>query len=280
MKIGAMAESLGKDRLEAMRIYGKMGVQGIQMYCGKEFINFSDEQIREITETAKQNGLEIVSICGDLGAHDFQIEAKCMDYAEFMCRVVDTALRLNCRIITTHIGVIPADKQDPVYPIMLKSVRYAAEYAAAKNCVFAIETGPEQPETLRSFIEDVNSKGLGVNLDPANLRMVSQADPVKAVEVLAKYIVHTHAKDGKVLKPGSAAAFYKVANPDGSMREFSEPAIDCLEVPLGEGQVPWTEYLAALKKIGYDGFLTIERECGEDPAGDIRHAVDFLKARI
>ena len=280
MKIGAIAESLNQPRLEAIRSYGKMGIQGVQMYCGKEFVKFSDAQINEILDTAKESGVVIVSVCGDIGGHDFQIEDRCMQHAEFMCSVVDTACRLHCRIITTHIGVVPSDKTDPVYPIMKKSIRYAAEYAASKGCIFAIETGPEQPETLRAFIEDVNSDGLGVNLDPANLRMVSQADPVHAVEVLGKYIVHTHAKDGKVLKPGSAAAFYGMVNPDGSNREFSEPAIECLEVPLGQGQVPWDEYISALKKIGYDGFLTIERECGDDPAGDIKLAYDFLKARI
>lgn len=280
MKIGAMAESLRKDRLEAIKQYGTMGIQGVQMYCGKEFVNYSDEQIQAIIDTAKAANVEIVSICGDIGTHDFQIEDKCMDHAKFMCSVVDTAVRLKCRIITTHIGVVPADKNDPVYPIMVKSIRYAAEYAASKNCVFAIETGPEQPETLLALIEDVNSKGLGVNLDPANLRMVSQVDPVHAVEVLGKYIVHTHAKDGKVLEPGSAAAFYGMVNPDGSKRVFTEAPIKCLEVPLGQGQVPWKEYIAALKKVGFDGFLTIERECGENPAGDIKLAYDFLKELI
>ena len=269
-----------ENRLEAIKQYGEMGIQGVQMYCGKEFVAFSDAQIQEIIDTAAAANVEIVSICGDLGGHDFQIEDKCMARAEFMCSVVDTAVRLKCRIITTHIGVVPSDKNDPVYPIMLKSIRYAAEYAASKGCVFAIETGPEQPETLLALIEDVASKGLGVNLDPANLRMVSQADPVHAVEVLGKYIVHTHAKDGKVLEPGSAAAFYGMVNPDGTPRVFEEPAIKCLEVPLGQGQVPWDGYLAALKKVGYDGFLTIERECGEDPAGDIMLAYNFLKARI
>jgi sugar phosphate isomerase/epimerase len=52
------------------------------------------------------------------------------------------------------------------------------------------------------------------------------------------------------------------------------------EVPLGQGSVLWDEYLRELDNIGYKGFLTIERECGEDPASDIRMAVDFLKRKI
>ena len=36
----------------------------------------------------------------------------------------------------------------------------------------------------------------------------------------------------------------------------------------------------ALEDIGYTGYLTIEREVGDDPARDIGLAVEFLKARI
>ena len=33
-------------------------------------------------------------------------------------------------------------------------------------------------------------------------------------------------------------------------------------------------YLAALRKAGYDGYLTIEREVGADPRKDIEQAVN------
>ena len=49
------------------------------------------------------------------------------------------------------------------------------------------------------------------------------------------------------------------------------------EVPLGEGSVDFPAYLKALEDIGYKGFLTIERECGPDPAADIKLAADFLR---
>ena len=52
------------------------------------------------------------------------------------------------------------------------------------------------------------------------------------------------------------------------------------EVPLGEGKVNFPKYIAALKDIGYNGFLTIEREVGADPAKDIGMAVNFLKGLI
>ncbi len=42
----------------------------------------------------------------------------------------------------------------------------------------------------------------------------------------------------------------------------------------------WDNYLKALSDIGYTGFLTIERETGDDVFGDIKMAVDFLNKKM
>ena len=52
------------------------------------------------------------------------------------------------------------------------------------------------------------------------------------------------------------------------------------EVPLGKGSVDFPAYLKALEEIGYRGFLTIEREAGNDPAKDIGDAAEFLRTVI
>ena len=108
---------------------------------------------------------------------------------------------------------------------------------------------------LREFLDSLGSTGVAVNYDPANLTMCVDDDAVKGVYELQKYIVHTHAKDG--------------------LRGTQPPY---KEVPLGQGDVDFGRYLAALEKVGYRGFLTIERECGADPAADIKLAADYLKS--
>ena len=115
---------------------------------------------------------------------------------------------------------------------------------------------------------------MAVNLDPANLVMVTGDDPVQAVHNLKDYIVHTHAKDGRKLYDLDPEIIYRVVEAD----PVTNPAF--IELPLGEGDVPFEPYLKALDEIGYRGFLTIEREVGDDPTRDILAAVDYLKARI
>lgn len=188
---------------------------------------------------------------------------------------MDLALELGSNIVTTHIGVILRDKSCVRYTIMQEACAELAEYARSAGGVFAIETGPEPAAVLLSFLQPLPQGGVGVNLDPANLVMVTDDDPVRAVHLLDQYIVHTHAKDGVRLRPSDPQAVYDF---------FAEGGIGDLrleeyfkETPLGEGSVDFNRYISALKEIGYQGFLTIEREVGENPIQDIFHARDFLK---
>ena len=92
------------------------------------------------------------------------------------------------------------------------------------------------------------------------------------------FIVHTHLKDGKMLKKSNPLEIYN---------HFAEGGIEALnvadyfiETPVGEGDVDFVAYVKALREIGYDGFLTIERETGADPSADIRKAAEYARANL
>ena len=44
--------------------------------------------------------------------------------------------------------------------------------------------------------------------------------------------------------------------------------------------LPLETLCGKMRDAGYDGYLTIEREVGEDPEADIRLAVDFLRKKL
>ena len=149
-----------------------------------------------------------------------------------------------------------------------------SRYADSIGSHFAIETGPEKSATLKNFLDALGSKGVAVNLDPANLVMVTGDDPVGAVYNLKDYIVHTHAKDGVKLGACDPEVVYAVTKlPEDIVESESDPY---REMPLGKGTVPYPAYLKALEDIGYRGFLTIEREVGADPSADIFTAKEYL----
>lgn len=283
MKIGVIIETFRQPLRAGIELAAKLGCEGIQLYgISPEFnlLTASKEEVAALRRHAEDHGLAISAVCGDLPGHGYSNPAEVPTRVDNVKRLIDRSLELDCRVITNHIGVVPADPAHPDYPVMVKSLGEVARHAAAAGTVIAIETGPEPAEVLKRFLADVGSPGLGINLDPANFVMVLKADPAEAVRTLAGHIVHTHAKDG---------IHYQACDPAEIYRSFAENGFDALlertgklfeEVPLGEGQVDWDAYLAALRETGYDGFLTIEREVGPDPAKDIALAVEFLKEHI
>ncbi len=273
--IGVMLDSFRKPLDEALDCAVKVGAQGLQMYAVRgEFTPeaLTPDKRRELLAKVQARGLRFSALCGDLG-HGFMDPAANPQLIERSKRILDLAKDLGTDVVTTHIGVVPADPAHPRYAVMQEACGELARYADSIGSHFAVETGPEPSAVLKAFLDSLGSRGVGVNLDPANLVMVVADDPVEAVHNLKDYIVHTHAKDGVMLFQDNPEYIY-AATP---RPEDIPYACAYKELPLGEGNVGFPTYLKALEDIGYKGYLTIEREAGEDPMKDIGAAVTFLK---
>lgn len=277
--IGVILESFKLSRSEAIKSAASLGAKGIQMYAtsGENAPeNLNKAERKALLDEVKSSGLVFSALCGDLGM-GFGHKEKNPELIEKSKRIVELAKDLETDIITTHIGVVPSDPNHDRYKIMQEACFELASFADSMNAHFAIETGPETAVVLKGFLDSLGSTGVAVNLDPANFKMVTGDDPVKAVHTLSKYIVHTHAKDGNKLNDGNPEFIYAAVHP---VPEHFNDIQYFEEVPLGTGSVDFPAYLKALEEIGYKGFLTIEREVGKDPAGDIKIAYDFLNKVI
>ena len=277
--IGVMLESFKTDRSTAIKKAAALGAKGIQMYAtsgenSPENLNAAARHA--LLDEVKSSGLVFSALCGDLG-RGFGNKELNPELIEKSKRIIDLAKDLETDVVTTHIGVVPGDKSHERYKIMQEACFELSRYADSIDAHFAIETGPETSETLKGFLDSLDSTGVAVNLDPANLVMVTGDDPVKAVHNLKKYIVHTHAKDGNKLADGNPEFIYGVVHP---VPEEFQGVQYFEEVPLGTGTVDFPAYLKALEEIGYKGFLTIEREVGENPEADIKTAADYLTGII
>jgi len=278
MKVGVMVESFRAGLDGGLQAATEVRADGVQIYATHgEMLpaNLDSRSRAALRRRIADMGLEIAALCGDFGGHGFQIADENPKRIDDSKRVMDLALDLGTEVITTHIGVVPADVSHPRYGVMARACEELGRYGESMRATFAIETGPEPAAVLRALLDDIGiPKGIGVNFDPANLVMVVNEDIPAAVDALGPYIVHTHAKDGVNLKPVDAEVLYgSFVHPV----EGYHSADYIREVPLGTGGVPFEAYLAALGKVGFDGYLTIEREVGADPRKDIEQAVKFLR---
>ena len=275
-KIGAMLESFKLPLPEALALMSDMKIGGTQMYATKGQYapeNMTHSARVELLNAVEGHGLSFSALCGDLGCGLGNAEMN-PALIEKSKRIMELALDLNTNIITTHIGVIPDNEDHDRYKIMQDACHELSNFAGSMGAYFAVETGPETAVILRRFLDGIGSRGIAVNLDPANLVMVTGDDPVQAVYTLKDYIVHTHAKDGRKLRESNPEVIYKIIEDViGGCKYFEE-------LPLGEGDVDFSAYLKALDDVGYKGFLTIEREVGENPSEDIKRAARFLREKI
>ena len=276
MKIGAIAESFNKPFKEAIESIAALKLDGVQMYADTKtvFADMTATQIKEVKKIIDGAGIAVSALCGDFGCDMYYTRDRAAIDKEK--RIMEIAKALGTDIVTTHIGVVPEDFDCKQYESMHKVCRELAEFADTMGGHFAVETGPERAELLKKFLDNLGSRGVSVNLDPANLVMCAGDDPVKAVYTLKDYIVHTHAKDGKQLKAVDTRTLYCPQYYNLEPGDWGS----IIEMPLGAGNVDWANYLKALEEIGYNGYLTIERECGENPAADIALAANFLREKL
>ncbi|MDD4547021.1 MAG: TIM barrel protein, partial [Oscillospiraceae bacterium] len=175
-KIGIISDWLNLPFKESMEKCADMGANGVQIYAVQGEMapeNLTTSQIAEKKGIIQGYGLEVSALCGDLGGHGFTIKKENEWKIEKSKRIVDLALEMGSNIITTHIGVIPEDKLSESYLVMQQACNELAEYAHSNGAFFAVETGPEPAERLKTFLDSLDTKGIAVNLDPANFVMVT-----------------------------------------------------------------------------------------------------------
>ncbi|MDQ6600495.1 sugar phosphate isomerase/epimerase [Bacillus salipaludis] len=285
-KIGVIVDSLRLPLREGLKAVKEMGADGVQIYAVNGEMapeNLSGQSRKELKSYLESLGLEISALCGDLGGHGFQDQQQNKQKVEKSKRILDLAVELGTNIVTTHIGIIPEEKDSPIFEAMQSACEELGVYAKRMNAYFAIETGPEHAVRLKDFLDSLSTNGVSVNFDPANMVMVTGDDPVEGVKLLKDYIVHTHVKDGIRLKPvdprdvygalgyGGGTDHEKIAQMVASGEYFRE-------LQLGKGAVDFPKYFAALQEIQYNGYLTIEREVQTNPTQDISEAIEFIKA--
>lgn len=229
---------------------------------------WTDENLEILKNLTEENGITVSAFwCGWEGPcvwnfYDGQItlglvppEYRTMRIKN-LCDGADFAHKLGVKNVVTHMGFIPENPNDPQFAPFCVAVRQVAEHLKKNNQNLLFETGQETPVTMLRCFEKVGMDNLGVNLDTANVILYGKANPVDALDVFGKYVMNIHAKDG--LYPTNG---HDLGN----------------EVRIGDGKVDFKALFKKLHELGYDSYVTIEREIeGEQQISDIRHAKKYL----
>jgi sugar phosphate isomerase/epimerase len=252
-KVGILTDNLGLAGRDGIRKAAELGADGVQFYVTRGELDgtqMSLEAIADLRSFVSSLGLEISALCGDLFLGF--LNPKTNPEAVRKTKVfLDMANELEVPTVTSHIGKLPEDPNSDAWKCGLEAMHQINGHASKRGVRFASETGAEPAERLAAFLKGLCCNWMGVNFDPANYVINGTDDPLNAFRTLSSFVVHMHAKDAA--GPGQ-------------------------EKPVGQGVVPFPELLKEYETAGYSGFLTIEREGGEDRAADVAQAIRYLRA--
>ena len=264
MKIGVCVIYRSMDKLdEQFRSLVERNFDNCQLVWW-DTTAWNDGNAAVVNELVKKYGITISAFwCGWEGPRDWNFysgqltlglvppEYRAMR-VQNLCDGADFAKKLGITDVVTHMGFIPENPYDPEFEPLCDAIRTVAEHMKKNGQYLLFETGQETPVTMLRCFEKVGTDNLAVNLDTANLIMYGKANPVDAVDIFGKYIRNLHAKDGT----------WPVNGHDLGKA-----------VRVGEGSVDFDTVLHKLHALGYDGYVTIEREIeGEQQIRDVNDA--------
>ncbi len=220
----------------------------------------------------RDSGLEVSATCIGFTGEDYSTIQRIAATGGFVpdelfeerfeqtVRTADLTARLGVKMLATHVGFVPHDRNDPKYKVMVERLRRITDALDRRGVTLLMETGQEKADALVRFIDDVGRSNIRVNFDCANMVLYGAGDPVEAVGILGDRIAHVHMKDATwSSQPGKTWG---------------------QEVPLGDGDANIPQVVSKLRAMGYSGPLVIEREGGTNRLGDIRDGAELLRSLV
>lgn len=173
---------------------------------------------------------------------------------EHVENVMRLAFDLGARRVVVPCPKLPADAASPRARIMREALLALGACGDRVGAALALEIGYDPADAVKSYLSAFDTGSLKVTYDPANM-LLHGHDPIASLTPLKDLLAHVHARDAR------AASLSRGLH----------------EVPLGAGDVDWMTFTATLQVLGFDGFLTVEREQGENRLQDVIDGMRFLK---
>lgn len=262
MQVGLLTSPLSKLDFEEMAAWASdQGFDALEVACGPghpqvDLRRITPAKIKKLARIREESFIEYSSFAyyANVAEADRGKQAAVLAGLE---KAVDLASKLKVKVVCTLAGFpLPGkSKSETIREAAAPALRQVAKYARRKGVCIALEnyfaTNLQHLDLWRELFELVPDENLGLNFDPSHL-IWQGIDYLAAVDEFGKRIFHTHAKDTEIR--------------DDRLRRLGVLASGWWRYVIpGYGRVAWGEYVAALRRVGYDGVLSIEHEDSSFP---------------
>lgn len=256
--IGIVLDSFGQPVKEALRSASQLAFRQVELPVTSpevDPVELSRSGRRDLLHHVRGLGLQMSALGGDLGGGRFNDSSAIERRLDKTRRIIEMAAEMRVPVVTSHLGLVTEESLRKGY--VREVLRNLADIADRTGTFVALETGAADPQLLANLLKEVGSQQLGACYDPASL-LIDGFDPLSGVEPLADRILVARARDavaGTGQNPGR-------------------------ETPLGQGQVDFAEYLAALDQAGHRSAPFIRRTQSPAPLQEIADAKARLDALL
>lgn len=259
MYVGILTAPFGGEPLEVVAAFaGEHQFGSLEVVAGPgskhiDTNHFTEEKAKEVLNLMERRSLRISALAAytDLTAADTE---RRRTNIQTVHNAISIAKMLGVDVVCTMAGLPPNGKDrmkaieedcTTVFPPLL-------EHAERNGVKLALEnwtaTNIQNLAHWKRLFELLPSKNLGLNFDPSHL-VWQGIDYIEAVDRFADRIFHTHGKDTEIKEHVRR----EVGILGGGWWRYVIP---------GLGVIRWGEYIAALRRNGYDGVISIEHEDG------------------
>ncbi|MBC7288356.1 MAG: sugar phosphate isomerase/epimerase [Armatimonadetes bacterium] len=230
------------------------GIKALEVHAASKSAHFDPDNVdlaKRLRDIAGDAGIIISSFAA-------YVNISATDPAErernqgLLARVLDICEAVGVDILCCNAGQ-PAEglsREETIRQISAPFYRDFARRAADKGVRLALEnwtaTNMRDLSQWELMFEEVPDQNFGLNFDPSHL-VWQDIDYLWAVDVFGKRIFHTHAKDTEIVAHRKAW----VGNQASGWWRFVLP---------GLGVIDWGVYVSRLRRVGYNGVLSIEHE--------------------
>ena len=272
---------------EALQLFHNAGIQAAEIIWQDDYSaalpeTGNDGVVKEVRNIADDLGMEIAGLTPYLSGFNSLDEVERKQNIESLSRCIDIAVELECHHIRIYAGSFkPADRhRAEKWSRLVDSLQILGHRAAQKDVTLCVENHfntmtVTAAETV-ALVEQVNSPGVGILYDQANLAFTHNEPYQEAIPMQKGWIRHVHVKDLIFIDPDKPFTADAVATVKVEERAVRSRVI-------GQGILDWPGILAQLKEYGYDGYLTLEYEYRwhpqdlPEPAEGFRLGADTLK---
>jgi len=260
---------------EVIKVARKIGYDAVEIRVLSHLpLRTSLKRVKEIRKLVRGEKIKIAGLYTETGAYTRLADGECQKQFDEFRWYVNMAKEIGASFVVHHPGgPTPKETGEKDFQKATKWMKRAANYAREVGIKVVMEIHMDElvetAESALRLLGLINQRNIGLIYDAGNMYVSNTEYGERVIEMLGEKIFHFHVKDVKKIKDKRNISSY---------HEFRNEYF-CFTL-LEEGEVEHLSLFRALKKTGYEGYLSCECLKKIDPYFKAKHEYEKVREML